>query len=58
MGLIKSNRITNTARCAGRSCMRMISDKDLDNYYSKDYYGLGTDYFDGPYDLEEEYENE
>ncbi len=41
--------------------MRMISDKDLDNYYSKDYYGSGTDYFDGPYDLddlEEEYENE
>lgn len=30
--------------------MRMeISDRDLDNYYARDYYGPGTDYFDPPY---------
>lgn len=30
--------------------MRMeISDRALDNYYARDYYGPGTDYFDPPY---------
>ena len=36
-----------------------ISYGDLDAYYSKDYYGPGTDYFDGPYDYpEDDPENE
>lgn len=37
----------------------MISDRELDNYYGRDYYGEGRDYMDGPYwddDLEEEEE--
>jgi hypothetical protein len=31
-----------------------ISDGDLDNYYARDYYGPGTDYFDPP-DWESDY---
>lgn len=31
-----------------------ISDKDLDDYYAKDYYGTGTNYFE-PYEEEDEY---
>lgn len=26
----------------------VISDRELDAYYAKDYYGSGTDYFDPP----------
>ena len=29
--------------------MDRISDVDLNNYYARDYYGPGTNYFDGPY---------
>lgn len=39
----------------------VISDRDLDNYYSRNYYGVGRDYFDPPegdYDDIEEYDPE
>lgn len=36
--------------------MYQISDSELDRYYSRDYYGEGTDYFYPPED--EEYEEE
>lgn len=32
--------------------MYRISDKDLNEYYARDYYGPGTNYFDPPYDDE------
>lgn len=35
----------------------MISDAALDNYYAKDYYGDGTDYFEPPeYEEDEEWQ--
>ena len=32
--------------------MFKISDRELNEYYARDYYGPGTNYFDPPYDDE------
>ena len=36
----------------------MISDRALDNYYSRNYYGYGTDYFEPPEWVEDDLEEE
>lgn len=36
--------------------MYYYSDSEMDNYYSQDFYGPGTDYFDPP-EADEEYDD-
>lgn len=52
------NQLQNNTERQGKSNMEKISDRVLDEYYAKDYFGSGTNYFEPPEDEEEDDESE